>query len=331
MQSYNTNKWITGLLIVIFVVVGFVVIADDGSQDKQNRQITAGVIAPLSGESAFIGKGLKRGIDLATADADVSVETVYADNKDDAKGAVSAYNKLTTSHNPDVVVSSGNQVSALVPLAKEDNQPLLATVSSASGVPAQGENIFRYFTNADTDAPVMAEYATRELEQEKFGVLFLNDQFGADYKRVFANVVAENGGEVVGVESFNYGNFDYRSQLTKLRSQDPDAIYLIGLGHQLVPAVKQAKKLGVDAQILSMGTIATKEQIEKIGAQANGIDVTAFCTDKLSESYLRKFKEMYNQEPGFYSEIGHDIAKMVIKSAQDKGFTKKGLDLVCSK
>ena len=46
---------------------------------------------------------------------------------------------------------------AVIPLAEKDKTPLLLSVSSASGLPAMGEYIFRYFTNADLDAPVMVE------------------------------------------------------------------------------------------------------------------------------------------------------------------------------
>jgi branched-chain amino acid transport system substrate-binding protein len=81
-------------------------------------------------------------------------------------------------------------------LAEKDKTPLMLTAASASGLPALGEYIFRYFTNADLDAPVIANYAITKLGLKKIAVLYLQDQFGIDYKNEFSKEIVKNGGQI---------------------------------------------------------------------------------------------------------------------------------------
>jgi len=81
--------------------------------------------------------------------------------------------------------------------------------------------------------------------------------------------------------------------------------------------LQQIKDLGITSQVLSLGTIATKDAIEKTGNAIEGVYTNSFCTDGSPENYVTQFKETYSSYPGFFSELGYDIGKMIIKSAEN--------------
>ena len=316
----NKIKITSGIILILAVIllIGF------RFSLPQNGPLTIGAILPLSGNMAFIGEDFKKGLDLAFVD-EPEVKTYYEDNKGVVTDEVSAYQKLQNTVKPDVVISVGIGDLAVIPLAEKDKTPLMLSVSSASGLPAMGDYIFRYFTNADLDAPVMADYAVNKLNLKKIAVLYLQDQFGLDYKNVFSKEIAKDGGQITGTEAFQYSDFDYKTQIVKLNAKGFDSIYLIGLDYQLQTAMKEIRELGINKQILSIGTIATRDSIDKTGIAIEGVYVTAFCVDGIPKDYVEKFQEKYSSYPGFFSELGYDIGQMIISAAKSKGAGREGI------
>jgi branched-chain amino acid transport system substrate-binding protein len=308
-------KKITKIIIGIIVLIIIVLLVSFNVKAPKAGELSIGTIIPLSGNMAFIGEDFKKGLDLALVN-NPEIVINYEDNKGDVTALISAYQKLQTTVKPDVIISAGIGDLAIIPLAEKDNTPLMLTVSSASNLPAMGKNIFRYFTNADSDAPVMAQYTVNKLGLKKVAVLYLQDQFGFDYKNVFTKEITKLGGQIVAEESFQYTDFDYRTQISKIKNSGFDTIYLVGLDYQLVTVIKQIRELGIDKQIISIGTIATRDSIDKAGASIEGVYVTAFCVDGMPEKYVSEFQAKYNSYPGFFSELGYDIGKMIISASK---------------
>lgn len=315
-------KIILGLFILAIVIIAIGISLKNS--ERVQGQITLGAILPLTGNMAFIGEDFKNGLDLALSESD-NIKAVYEDNRGEVKDVISSYQKLQSINKPDVIISAAIGDLAVIPMAEKDKTPLILTVSSASGLPAMGEYIFRYFTNADLDAPVIADYAVNELRLKKFAILYLQDQFGIDYKNVFTEEINRFGGQIVGEESFQYSDYDYKTQLTKLKNKDFDSIYLIGLDYQLVTIMKQIKELGINKQVLSIGTVATRDSIDKAGNAIENTYVTAFCVDGMPNDYVSAFQKKYGSYPGFFSEIGYDLGKMIIYANQKEGSGRENI------
>ncbi len=293
-------KWIM-ILAMLLLLVGC----------SSTNTFKVGVIAPLSGNQAFIGNDFKEGLELNS-----EIEYVYQDSQGSVIGAVSAYHQLRVEDvDAMVVVSSGDE--AILELADKDEIPLILTVSSTGGLPSKSSWVFRYFTNADSDAPVIVEYATEDLEYNNFAILHVVDNFGYSYATVFQSEVEKMGGTIVGVEQFQYTDYEYRTQLLKLEEENPDAIYVIGLDYQIAEALKEINELNIDVQVLSLGTIATDYAIGLAEGTAEGVYTTAFCTDGTPENYKSEFEVKYGYEPGFFSELGNDIDNFIELSEAD--------------
>jgi len=321
-------KKTTSIVIGLIALIAIAIIISPAFKSKKNEEpskeinneLNIGVILPLSGNMASIGEHLKQGLDLAVSD-NPKIVLNYEDNKGDVTELVSAYQKLQATVKPNIIISAAVGDLAIIPLAEKDDTPLMLTVSSGSGMTKMGKNIFRYYTNADLDAPVIAEYAANKLGLKKTAILYLQDQFGIDYKDVFTKEMVKLGGQVVAAEPFQYTDYDYRTQISKIKNSDFDSIYLIGLDYQLVTAIKQIRELGIDKQIISMGTIASHNSIESAGPAIEGVYVTTFCTDSIPEEYVSEFQTKYNSYPSFYSELGYDIGKIIVQAAKN-GNTK---------
>lgn len=316
----TTQKYIL-IIAIIIVILAIIVIALKSNNETpivSNVEAKIGVILPLTGNSSFAGEDMQNGMILADEELE-NLTLLYENSNSTIQDAVTAFNKLNIDDTLGAFVHADVGATALVPLAEKNKKPLFLTVSSTSGLPAQGKYIFRYFTNADTDAPVIAKYGVNDLGLKKFVVLYINDQFGIDYKNVFGKTVEKYGGQVMASESYQYTDFDFRTQITKLKQYDFDGIYIVGLAHQLVPMINQIKELGIDKQILAMGTIAVRNYIDQLGSSGENIYLTAFCTDGLPQDFVDKFMERFNEYPGFYAQQGYDMVRILSEVINSEG------------
>jgi len=327
MENQNKPKIFWIALVALFLILGIsIIVFPFTGKSTQDKAYTIGVITPLSGNMAFIGQGIREGLELGAKGANSrgeKINLVFEDSQGDIKTAVTAYHKLQAQNNPDLIIITSSGDEALIELADKDNIPLLLTVSSAKGLPTKSKWVFRYFTNADVDAPVMAEFAVQNLGHNTFGVLYLLDNFGISYADVFTDEINKFGGEIIARESFQYIDQEYRTQLLKISSKNPEAIYLIGLDYQIIEALKEIKELDINAKIFSVGTIATKYAISQTQGNAEGVHMTAFCTDGTPQQFKTRFKEEYAKDADFFSENGYNVFRLIDEANERGDLTKE--------
>lgn len=281
---------------------------------KPQQELTIGVIGPLSGPAAFTGSNLQEGALLAERQLEeqgFEVNLIFEDSIGDTAKAVTGFQKLSTTEQPDAyIIATGAE--AIAPLAEENKVPIIATITSASGIPQMGEYTFRYFTYADSDAPIVAEYAIDELKLETFAVLFTETAYGFSYDSAFTTSVETNGGEVLIHESFPFANHDFRTSLLKIADKHPDAIYIVGLDFEILTALGQIKELDFpdDITVLAVGTITDENAIAQGGPLVDNIYSSAFCTH-LPKEYILAFQNEYGKLPGYFSLFGYDSVKML--------------------
>lgn len=311
------KKFLVPILIIAIIALagaGLYFSQKGNNSEKALANIKVGVIAPLSGNQAFLGQDFKEGVELKTRS---NMSLIFEDSQGDVAKAVSAYNRLKM-EGVDVVVLAGLGDEAIIPLADKDNIPTILTVSSTGGLPAKSKYVFRYFTNADGDAPVMVKYIADNLDVKKIAVLNVQDNFGISYKDVFSQEAKKRGIEITKTEQFSYTDFDYKTQLVKLANTKPDMIYIVGLDYQIIQILKQAKELGINVKFASVGTIATSYAIGQANGLLEGIYTTAFCTDGSPEGFQQEFKAKYNKNGGFFAELGSDIMNFIEISSNNQ-------------
>jgi len=213
-----------------------------------------------------------------------------------------------------VVIESSATLS-VTPIAQEQKVPLLATVASASQIPAEGDHIFRLFTNADSDSPVIAGYAVDKLGFKRIAILYVDELFGHSYRDVFTKIVEKKGGEILTAEAITYTEWDYSTPLLKIKQAQPDALYIIGIENQITNAMDQMAVLDMlDIPLLAVGTIATPNGVAAMAKHDVAAYTSAFCLDAMPGEYLAKFMAKYEHYPGFFTTFGYDSV-MVIKDA----------------
>ena len=316
-MNKNILKGVVSLVLVTTVVLVFV----SCSKPKETSPIKIGVMTPLTGDAAIYGESLKKGMDLAVEKANVEgvlgrkIELIYEDTHLDSKVAVSAFNKFVNIDNLDlVVVAEGSgATSAVVPLADKTKTLVIIPIASADSLKTVGDYVFRVIPSDNYRGEKMGKYA-KDLGFNKVAVLYVNDDYGIGIKNIFSDSFKKEGGQVFIAETFNSGGVDYRSQLTKIKETNPDAI-VIAARKEFPVIMKQKNELGIKARVLASEVIDSSI-IESAGSDMDGVLALDFAPATDFVGFKETFKKKYNTEAPLYSDYGYDSIGILIEAIE---------------
>lgn len=293
--------------------------------------IRIGAVFPLSTGAGRIGEMKRQGADLAVEHLNAAggvngrpLAIVYADSKNSTSEAQTAFTRLVTVDGVPVVMSAMSQVSlALAPVADRRQVVLFANASHPE-LAAKSPFVFRNLPSTGRCAVAMAEAAFRELKLTKLAILYLNDEYGAEARRVFAERFTSLGGEVVGEDSFERTGTDFRAALTRLGQQSPDGWWIPGYGAALGLALKQKAELQLPGVTLCDLGLVDDNVLESAGPAADGAVVVTPLFDpaderELVQTFVKEFGEKYHEAPSFDAAFQYDAVYLIADAMRRAG------------
>ena len=315
------------VIVVLLVVVATLVVNKSG---RENDEVTVGAILPLTGDAGSYGVGLKRGMDLALDAINLNdgikgrdLIIAYEDSQADPAKAVSAFNKLRSVDGVPMVLgamfSAGTL--AIAPIAERSKTVLLSPTASAVELTDAGDYIFRIYPSDTYDGIYLAKYARDKLKAKKIAIVFMQTASISAIVDVFRENFEAAGGQVVVAEAYNEGDVDFRSQLTKAKTLQPDVIFIPGYLKEMANLLRQAKELGVEGPFLSISTFFDPKLIELAGNAAEGVGFSAPAFDPESnlpviKKFVEAFRSKYGQEPDILAAYGYDVVNIAAKALQ---------------
>ena len=191
-------------------------------------QHAIGVILPLSGRYATFGDLVKRGMELALDEHNQShppVQFIYRDSgastPDDVAGQIS---ELARSERVLGIAGplTGSAALAAAEQAELEQVPLL-TLSQRDGLPEIGPYVFRDSLTPRLQVESLVRFAMEDRGLTTFGILAPKNKLGKEMTDLFVDQVAQNGGQVVEVQTYDEQATDFGRQIKLLMNQDPDA------------------------------------------------------------------------------------------------------------
>lgn len=308
----KTIIWI--IVVVVIAVIGWFSIKNDNeSAPLAGKTLKIGAILPLSGPIASAGGFAKNGIDRALADIvedkNLNVEVIIEDGQYDAKTSVSAYNKLKTVDDVDVLIVFGTpSVMSIAPLVNADRIPLLGLLA-APNYSSPDDFTYRMFGHSDTEAKFASDILVDKLGKKKIAVMYLNNDYGTGALASFKKYVA-NRAVVVAEEGSAPGTTDYRAQLTKIKNAAPDAIFLATLYKEGGLIVKQAKEMGIAGPFLCGQPCDVPELIATAGAAAEGLIVVT-PTSNGDQQFIKEYEQIYGARPSYIAMRTYDATNIL--------------------
>lgn len=329
------------------------------SKPAESSTIKVGANFELTGGIATFGNSALNAAQMAFDEVNAAggingkqIEVVKADNKSEAAESTNSITKLITQDKVVAVIgpiSSSNALAA-APVSMAKSIPMITPTATNPKVTVGDDGkvkdfIFRTCFIDPFQGKVGAEFASKSLKA-KAAAIYIDSS--SDYSKglsdVFKKTFTEAGGKIVSEEAFLAKDTDFKATLTKIKSKNPDVIYVPGYYEEVGKIIRQARELGMNQPIVGGDGFDSPKLAEIAGKTAlNNAYFTNHYTPKDSspvvQDFVKAYKAKFNTEPDALAALGYDAAKMLIDALKRAGssdsaaLTKalaetKGLELV---
>lgn len=268
--------------VVLLLVILFCYVSTSIAEEvESSRKVTVGFLLTMSGNYAIAGSDIKKGIDAAVNQLPtVSIDSVYADSRNDPFVGMTEFNSLKNVHNVDVVLI--NRATIGIPLNSLSNSykiPLVGIVGH-DDFTVSNPYAFQTWPSSSVEGSFIAENLIKE-GFKKVAVLTTIDEYLSSVSREFEIKIKEHGGTIVFSESITPDSVDIKSLILKMRKNLPEAVFVNVSIPQIPICIKQVREQVRDARIVSNIYVGKKEVLQLIdrsyseGIQFIGIDSAA--------------------------------------------------------
>ena len=328
------------ILTIVISVVGFsacerasqiIQPATPGTEDK-SQKISIGVVLPVTGTGhlPFTGERMKQGMEFALDEinnaqpGDTRLKFIIEDDTSTPEGAVVAFNKLIHEHGVSLIIgpATSSATRAAFPVAQENQVVAISPTSSARGLSAIGDFVFRVprATNIVTLQGVETTYA--KLNYQRVATMYNEtDFFSMDRDTALRETFTAIGVEVLTTEVFQSGDTDFSAQLTRIKTLEPDAIFVSVLPPEKPGILIQARELGISVPVI-MSSL-TSIDVEAAGAAAEGAItfIGWLSTDDTpgNQAFVQNYNMTYGTTPDIFAVASYTsvyILAEAIKNAQ---------------
>lgn len=225
--------------------------------------IKLGLVAALSGQSAKSGEAITRGIELALDKINGAggvlgrpLELVSRDDESNpGKGLVAARELVQREEVAALIGGLDTPVSmAIVPYMNEAKVPFVGPWAAGTPITMNGaeENyVFRVSAVDEYVDEAITEYLVTKYGAAKPGMILINNPWGESNEAGLTKALAKRGMEHAGIEKFESNDVDVVPQLTRLKENGADSLFLVANVAPSAQVVKSLDRMGWDVPIAS--------------------------------------------------------------------------------
>lgn len=296
--------------------------------------IKVGSLNSMTGLNSTFGQSSDKGIRLAAKERNAkgpllgkTVEIVTADTESSPQKTPLAMLKLLEQDKVCTVLGevASSRSKAAAPEAQRNRVPLLSPASTNPTVTQIGDYVFRSCFTDDFQGVLIAKFTAENLKINKAALLV---DVGNDYSTGLAKVLEAEfpklGGTIVGRENYSAGATNFKTQLTNLKSLNPDIVFLPGYYTEVAPIVNQARELGMTCPFIGGDGWDSEVTLKMGGKSLEGCYYTnhyfAGDQDPKVVEFVAKYKKEFNGEsPDAMAALGYDAANILFKAIEDAG------------
>lgn len=277
-----------------------------GATGVSNDKIKIGILGDLTGHAAHWGSGNLAGGTLAFEEINAAggingrmLEWISVDSESSAPKGIAGFKRLVDQEKVFAVfgpTSSAVGVPLLKTLTASDVPVFASAFSSPLFTNPPAKNIFRSGTLNDADqGRILADYVAGISKKRSVAIMRQSDEYGKTGATNVGNRLKEIGGVKFTEEQFNASDTDFTSQLLRIRDSDADVMVVYGYPAPSAIVMRQAKQLGLPAQIVGSTATASRTYAATVGKEAAGtraMTMARFLPES-DEEAVAKFRKAF--------------------------------------
>ena len=333
-------------IISLIGVLALAVAADVWAQKLAGSEVRIGVVVPVTGQAADVGKreaiGAQAAVDVINARGGVGgvpIKLYFADEGTNPQEAIGAVRKVAGDDKVLAIVGPhySGTAEATFPLGNRLKIVQVAVASSKPGVAkANRPYAFRNTLTEDKIADAVVKAAKQRYGFKR--VAIISDTKDAVARSLGMGVLPpalqDNGIEIITGKdpvTFQNGDAQFTAQVTRLKSLNPDAVALGALGPDALNIVLEARKQGMTQPFFGTAPLMEGNLPERGGKAVNGTfsgsvwDATLDdpASKEFKSAYAARAKTMYpgafTQNPDYYAANAYDAVFMMVEAMLKTG------------
>ncbi len=298
--------------------------------------IKVGEFASLTGSEATFGQMSHHGTELAIDELNANggvlgekLELHTEDNQSKQGESKTIARKLISRDGVVALlgeVASGRSLEA-APVCQESKIPQISPSSTNPKVTEIGDYIFRVCFTDPQQGKVLAQFAQNTLKARRVAVLTdAANPYSVGLADYFKDAFTATGGELTGEAKYSGGDKDFSAQLTAMKGQNPDALFVPGYYTEVGLIARQARELGLKAPLFGGDGWESTELITIGGAAVDGDYFSTHFSpqekDPAVQKFVHDFEAKYGTTPDGMAALGYDSAMLLADAIKRAGSTE---------
>jgi branched-chain amino acid transport system substrate-binding protein len=295
-----------------------------GCFGRAAEPLKIGMVAPLTGPAAEVGRYQTQGAKLAAEEVNKAggmlgraIELVIEDSQSTNPGAVLAFSKLAG--NKDIPAFIGpvfsTQIHAIAPDIQRIGKPVMIGGTDPQLTHMGNPWLFRFRPNDTYSARVIADYGVKTLDKKKWAIVHSTDAFGTSGMKNLVEDLKGMGVEPALVQGYTNNSQDFTPVVLAVKQSGADvmATYMT-LPPDLAIFARQLRQLGVNIAWVGSPSAVATDALKLAGPALYGSYAVAdFAADSspAAKEFAAKYEANYKSAADLFGAWTYDAVHVL--------------------
>ncbi len=312
--------------------VAAIALALSGAAAAQET-IKIGVVQPLTGPVAYDGNIYANTVKMLVEDMNAKggvlgkkIELVIEDGACNPAQSVNAAEKLVVRDKVVALLGAfcSTSTAAMMEVARKHKVPHITGISTAAQLTEQNNP---YFFRAVATTPMLGEAFGGTLpgavKAKRFAFLVINDDWGRSMVASYPKSIEKAGGTIVGTEFFQSSELQFLSQITKIKSMNPDGIILAANTQHAAALSKQIREMGITVPLMGEGSWTSDSYLKLAGPASDGVyglvEYVYTIKNPVNDAFVKMSRDKLKENPSKFAGAAHNAISIMVDAIRRAG------------
>jgi branched-chain amino acid transport system substrate-binding protein len=305
------------ILLAAAVAVGLSALAR-----AEDKVIIPDVIE-LSGAGAVSGTNWRDGATLAVNEINAAggilgrkIEMQHFDTQSNP-GVSRAQVQKALDMEPYVILGPiySGSVKVNMALTQQAEIPQIVGAEAAEITQAGNPYVFRTAFGQQFSMPKIANYIRDGIKAKSIAVVWVNNDFGKGGHDAILREMKARGIGIAADLSTEQGQVDFAADVVRIKSANPDAVFVYSNEEEDARFLKEARKQGIKQPLIGETTLLSQKVIDLAGEAVNGVQghvgLSADAPVPAIQEFAKKFQKAFNYVPDHNGIKGYTAVQLV--------------------
>ena len=274
--------------------------------------IKIGINVPLTGFAAADGQSALHGAEIAVEQVNSAggingdmIELVVYDDQASPKESAPLAVKMITKD--EVVAGISGSYSgatrAAATIFAESKVPYISAYAIHPDITRAGDYVFRTSFMGEVQGRAGAKLIGEMLGKKRVTMVTLNNDFGKALAAGFSDQASNFGIEIISEYDYSIKDREFGPIISKIKSDNPDAIYASGYFFTAGPMVSQIRAAGLNQPIIGQEGYDSQKFIEIAGEASEGVMITTSLDRDSSSPETQNFIKAFAKKAGYPADM----------------------------